>query len=208
MLVQVQGHTIGSEVCVLPRPCRAPENDFSTGSAPLPAEENIYNTAEGNSDDEMDGETEEGTYANMTPASFVQGVGFGREWIGESRKRKKTSPALDRAPDPTVGAMASMWEVVTGLRLWGETARHNVDKKKKIDLGSFNDLATSLATACAKMEAREAFLMERLSERAEVREAVVEEVEKAMKKMERFFKEKRDEDQRLRLRNQKWRFRI
>lgn len=71
-----------------------------------------------------------------------------------------------------------------------------MDKKKKIDLGSFNDLATSLPTACAKMEAREAFLMERLSERAEVREAVVEEVEKAMKKMERFFKEKRDEDQR------------
>lgn len=154
---------------------------------PPPAEENIYSTAEGNSDDDMGEDTEEGTYANLTPPSLMQ---------EESRKRKKVSPALDLAPDPNVGAMASMWNVVSGLRLWGETARVNVEKKKKIDLGCFHELASSLTTACAKMEAREAFLMGRLSERAEVREAVVEEVEKAMRKMERLFKEKRDVDQR------------
>lgn len=131
-------------------------------------EENIYSTAEDTSmrpSNEMDDETEEAAYMNLTLASSMQGLGL----LEESRKRKKTSLTLDLAPDPNVGVMASMWDVAAGFRLWGETARHNLDKKKKIDLGSYNDFAASLATACAEMEPRETFLMGRLSERAEGR---------------------------------------
>lgn len=148
----------------------------------------MYNTVEGNSDDEgMDDNLGEPDYMNMTP----EGSAIGSGALEESRKRKKTSPLLDSAPDPNEGAMAATWQVVAGLRLWGETARHNVQKKKKIDLNAYAELTRSLERLCASIEAREAYLVGRLAERAEIKNIVADEVGRAMERLEGMFERER-----------------
>lgn len=123
--------------------------------------ENVYNTIEGNSGDEgMDDDLGEPDYMNVTPGGSASGSGG----FEDSRKTKKTSPVLDTAPDPNMGAMAAVWNVAAGLRLWGDTARYNQEKKRKIDLGSFTELARSLEKVCASMEVREAYQVGRLAE--------------------------------------------
>lgn len=76
--------------------------------------ENVYNTVEGNSGDEgMDDDLGEPDYMNVTPGGSASGSGA----FEDSRKRKKTSPVLDTAPDPNMVAMAAVWNVAAGLRL-------------------------------------------------------------------------------------------
>lgn len=74
----------------------------------------------------MDDDLGKPDYMNATP----KGSAFGSRALEDSRKRKKTSPVLDTAPDPNMGAMAAVWNVVAGLRLWGETAKYNQEKTK------------------------------------------------------------------------------
>lgn len=109
---------------------------------------------------------------NLTP----EGSAIGLRHVEESRKRKKTSPMIDAAPAPNEGAMAVTWDVVAGLRLWGETARYNVEKKKKFDLLAFGDLTKSFERLCGALEAREASLVGRLTERTEIKNIVADEV--------------------------------
>lgn len=75
MSLQVQGHTAGGKVCVLPR--LRPSHDYVLN----PLGENIYNQAEGNSrDEEMDDEDEEAIYCNVTPVSRAFGAGAAEEF--------------------------------------------------------------------------------------------------------------------------------
>lgn len=77
------------------------------------------------------------------------------------------------------------------LRRWEETARSNIEKKKKIDLGAYAELSGAIEKASTRMEAREAFLVVRLAERSEIRDVVAEEVQRAMLRIETTIEERR-----------------
>lgn len=108
----------------------------------------------------------------------------------EMRKRKKTSPALDMRCEQRSEAAQEMWKAVAGLRTWEENTRSNIEKKKRVDLVAFGELSQVIERACMRMEAREAYLMGRLAERTEMKDAVVEEVQRVMERFEAGFEER------------------
>lgn len=77
--------------------------------------------------------------------------GMGGATVGETRKRKKTSPVLDTGEDQQSDAAGELWKAVSGLRRWEETARSNIERKRKIDLAAFVELSLAIERACTKM---------------------------------------------------------
>lgn len=118
-------------------------------------------------------------------------LGMGSAAVGETRKRKKTSPALDMSRELQSDAAGELWMAVSGLRRWEESARSNVEKKKRIDLAAFVELSLEIERACTKMEAREAFLVGRLAERSEIKDVIADEVQRAMQRIESNIEERR-----------------
>lgn len=57
--------------------------------------------------------------------------GMGSAAVGETWKRKKTSPALDMSKDLQSDAAGDLWNAVCGLIRWEENARSNIEKKKR-----------------------------------------------------------------------------
>lgn len=116
--------------------------------------------------------------------------GTGSGAASDTRKRKKTSPALDIRGELRSDAAQEMWKAVSGLRTWEENARINIEKKKRIDLAAFVELSHVVERACMRMEAREAYLMGRLAERTEIKDAVAEEVQRVMERIEANIEER------------------
>lgn len=122
--------------------------------------------------------------------SGAAGGGTGSRAVSETRKRKKTSPALDMRCEQRSEAAQEMWKAVAGLRTWEENTRLNIEKKKRVDLVAFGELSQVIERACMRMEAREAYLMGRLAERTEMKDAVAEEVQRVMERFEANFEER------------------
>lgn len=117
--------------------------------------------------------------------------GMGSAVVGETRKRKKTSPALDMSGDLQSDAAGDLWKAVSGLSRWEENSRSNIARKRKIDLAAFVEVSLAIERACTKMEAREAFLVGRLAERSEIRDVVADEVQREMQRIESNIEERR-----------------
>lgn len=83
-------------------------------------------------------------------------VGTGRAAAADTRKRKKTSPALDMGGELRSEAAKELWRAVSGLRNWEKNARSNIEKKRRIDLAAFVEMSQVIERACTRMEAREA----------------------------------------------------
>lgn len=56
--------------------------------------------------------------------------GTGSMAASETRKRKKTSPALDMRGELRSDVAQEMWKAVSGLRTWEENARNNIEKQE------------------------------------------------------------------------------